>query len=189
MKSDPSQAKGDEWWLTRASSLSWKLQWLHRCCTRCLDIQTTIANICLWLSWQALHQWHRRQWVQGNSLAKQAPSWEEARKQWKHILTRHRHDRCHQRAEARKYCQDQVGWPELWVDKLAEFSFWVLLAAPSQNHGHVELTGWCSRTAKVFAEDFSRAMKIVHGTVVASGIKVEGYEEWLATLTAVTLIL
>lgn len=31
------------------------------------------------------------------------------------------------------------------------------------------------------SEDISRAMKIVHGTAVASGIKVEGYEEWLAT--------
>ena len=31
------------------------------------------------------------------------------------------------------------------------------------------------------AEDISRAMKIIHGTAVASGIKVEGYEEWLAT--------
>ena len=30
-------------------------------------------------------------------------------------------------------------------------------------------------------EDISRAMKIVHGTAVASGIKVEGYEEWLET--------
>lgn len=28
--------------------------------------------------------------------------------------------------------------------------------------------------------DITRAMKIVHGTAVASGIKVEGYEEWLA---------
>lgn len=29
-------------------------------------------------------------------------------------------------------------------------------------------------------EDVTRAMKIVHGTAVASGIKVEGYDEWLA---------
>ena len=28
-------------------------------------------------------------------------------------------------------------------------------------------------------EDITRAMKIVHGTAVASGIKVDGYEEWL----------
>lgn len=34
---------------------------------------------------------------------------------------------------------------------------------------------------KLFSEDITRAMKIVHGTAVASGIKVEGYEEWLAT--------
>lgn len=30
-------------------------------------------------------------------------------------------------------------------------------------------------------EDIGRAMKIVHGTAVASGIKVDGYEEWLET--------
>jgi len=30
-------------------------------------------------------------------------------------------------------------------------------------------------------EDITRAMKIVHGTAVASGIKVEGYEEWMET--------
>lgn len=30
-------------------------------------------------------------------------------------------------------------------------------------------------------EDIGRAMKIVHGTAVASGVKVEGYEEWLKT--------
>ena len=33
----------------------------------------------------------------------------------------------------------------------------------------------------MFAEDISGAMKIVHGTAVASGIRVEGYGEWLAT--------
>jgi len=30
-------------------------------------------------------------------------------------------------------------------------------------------------------EDIGRAMKIVHGTAVASGIKVDGYEEWVKT--------
>jgi len=31
-------------------------------------------------------------------------------------------------------------------------------------------------------DDVSRAMKIVHGTCVASGVEVEGYEEWLKTI-------
>lgn len=31
-------------------------------------------------------------------------------------------------------------------------------------------------------EDVERGMKIVHGTAVASGVKVEGYEEWLNTI-------
>lgn len=30
--------------------------------------------------------------------------------------------------------------------------------------------------------DITRAMKIIHGTCVASGVKVAGYEEWLATV-------
>ncbi|CAK9001619.1 unnamed protein product [Durusdinium trenchii] len=35
------------------------------------------------------------------------------------------------------------------------------------------------KLADLNCEDISRAMKIVHGTAVASGIKVEGYEKWL----------
>eukprot|EP00434_Breviolum_minutum_P001770 symbB.v1.2.001567.t1/scaffold88.1/size340390/2 len=38
-----------------------------------------------------------------------------------------------------------------------------------------------TKLADLNCDDISRAMKIIHGTAVASGIKVEGYEEWLAT--------
>jgi len=31
-------------------------------------------------------------------------------------------------------------------------------------------------------DDITRAMKIVHGTCVASGVEVEGYDEWLASV-------
>jgi hypothetical protein len=43
----------------------------------------------------------------------------------------------------------------------------------------IETVNWVLNLTE--SEDISRAMKIVHGTAVASGIKVEGYEEWLAT--------
>jgi len=50
-------------------------------------------------------------------------------------------------------------------------SSWLILS--------IETVNWVLNLTE--SEDISRAMKIVHGTAVASGIKVEGYEEWLAT--------
>jgi len=37
------------------------------------------------------------------------------------------------------------------------------------------------KLADLSCEDIDRAMKIVHGTAVATGVQVEGYEEWLKT--------
>ena len=81
---------------------------------------------------------------------------------------RHRHHRQHHRGKAGGDCKNQAAGLELrgWEREL--------------------LSHQCSRgPERLGMEDITRAMKIVHGTAVASGIKVEGYEEWLETAVAV----